>query len=971
MYQIINNRIVIPDDAVLMSKTDLHGTILSASEDFVHISGYSDPKELIGQPHNIIRNPIVPKQVFADLWSTINQGHDWNAIVVNKSRNGHEYWVEANVSPLMKDGKHIGYVSVRAAVTDEQIEAAKALYKRVESGSSTLVRGVEIKTTSKIMNYFNPLSWMKKFDIKSKFFVALTPILIAMAFYMGQSINNSYQLVNNNSLLAEKVIVIELLSEWVHESQKERGMTAGYLGSKGQKFADKIIQQRQLFDTKHKALQDFVFQSHIVDVPKMIERRLLIEKKLQNLDKIRQGVTQQTTPLSEALGYYTSLNKLILDTVAIFAKESTDPLITNEIFAYESFLKSKERAGIERAVLTNAFAKDAFGTGLYDKFIKLIAEQDAYMDGYLNHATKEMLESYQNTIQHPSFSEVEAYRKIAQEKAISGGFNTDPNIWFDTISQKIVQLKGLDTSIAKDIQRLVQNQLQQSQSDLTIAIIGLILVVLISSIFLIGSIISITRPLSMMQEFMSQGRLDKRVKLATSRDEIYQITQSFNHMMNLSQFAVNSVNEAVKKLAQGDFNHHVEYELGGEMNRLRDSMNSSLGVVKKAMLQVETGLTYLSNGEFDKNLDISDEFQGTFRELLQSAQLTLTQVNTAVSEINDVASSMADGKFDTQITADMKGSLNQVKTALNDALSQVNESVSAISETVTSNSQGDLTVTVQGNFSGDLKQLQEGINASVTQIRNLITDANNLSNSVASSAGLIADSNQDLSVRSKQQAASLEDTASSMEEMTAIVQQNADNARNANELSMKTVQASQEGVTVMKNTTDAMNSIQEASAKIADIVNLIDSIAFQTNLLALNAAVEAARAGEHGRGFAVVAGEVRNLAQKSADAAKDIKQLVDETTDQIGAGTELVNQTSESFDGINSNIANVSSLIEEITQSIQEQSQGIAQVNSAITQIDQDTQETTEIVSKASTEANSMNNDASQFKEVMGKFKIS
>jgi methyl-accepting chemotaxis protein len=206
--------------------------------------------------------------------------------------------------------------------------------------------------------------------------------------------------------------------------------------------------------------------------------------------------------------------------------------------------------------------------------------------------------------------------------------------------------------------------------------------------------------------------------------------------------------------------------------------------------------------------------------------------------------------------------------ALNDALSIVNKPISAISRTVTANSQGDLTAMVQGNFSGELKQLQEGVNSSLTQIRNLITDANGLSNSVASSANSIAQSNRDLSARSQEQAASLEETAASMKEVTAIVQQNADNAKQANTLSLKTVNASEQGVEGMKNTTRAMNSIQDASARISDIVSLIDSIAFQTNLLALNAAVEAARAGEHGRGFAVVAGEVRSLAQKSADAAK-------------------------------------------------------------------------------------------------------
>jgi len=891
--------------------------------------------------------------------------------VVNRTKQGHEYWVEANISPIIKSGQHIGYVSVRAAASDAQILEAKALYARIEKGASKLVKGVEKKSSGRWMRYVNPIEFMKRFSITGKFLIAAIPALMALFFYMGMSIFSDYKNVQSYTLFTEEAQLSSILSDWVHESQKERGMSAGYIGSNGQKFKTELPTQQTRFNEQFKIYQDALATGHLYELPAFKKRFELIEQKTAQLQTIRQGVLNNTLDISKALAFYTSLNKLMLDTVAEVANEMKDPEIANIVFAFESYLKSKERAGIERAVLTNTFAKDSFGPGFYEKFVRLVAEQDAYMDGFINHTPPESKANYEQMIQHPSFKQVKAFRALASEKAMTGGFGVDPTQWFTIITDKIQQLKALDNQIAETINSKINVKLEQAKSNFYRDLLILIFVLSIVIFLMVGAVTSITRPLKIMTEFMKQGRLDRRVKMLPSNDEVYQITQSFNHLMNLSQFAVNSVNESVQQLAKGDFTHKVDYEIGGEMDRLKHSMNTSLEVVSNAMQEIESSLGYLSNGDFKQTLTISEEFKGTFHDILHSAQLTLNQVDTAVTEINEVASHMAQGQFNTTINAEMKGSLNDVKLALNDALSQVNKSISAISRTVTANSQGDLTAMVQGNFSGELKQLQEGVNSSLTQIRNLITDANGLSNSVATSAHTIAQSNRDLSARSQEQAASLEETAASMEEMTAIVQQNADNAKQANTLSLKTVNASELGVEGMKNTTRAMNSIQDASAQISDIVSLIDSIAFQTNLLALNAAVEAARAGEHGRGFAVVAGEVRSLAQKSADAAKDIKLLVDRTTNQIEAGTKLVNQSSQSFDDINGNIANVSQLIEQIAQSIHEQSQGIAQVNSAITKIDRDTQETSQIVSQASSEADGMNQDASEFKEVMSKFKIS
>ena len=226
-----------------------------------------------------------------------------------------------------------------------------------------------------------------------------------------------------------------------------------------------------------------------------------------------------------------------------------------------------------------------------------------------------------------------------------------------------------------------------------------------------------------------------------------------------------------------------------------------------------------------------------------------------------------------------------------------------------------------------------------------------------------------LSERLINQAASLKQTSETMNQMNNQVQSNTDNANRANHVAQDAQTKANNGVEVMGQTIAAMNAIQESSDKIADIVTLIDSIAFQTNLLALNAAVEAARAGEHGRGFAVVAGEVRTLAQKSADAAKDIKNLIDETVVRVNQGSQLATESGEVLTNINTSILEVSQMINEIAHASNEQSTGVKQIHQAITEIDSVTQENSRLVEDTTHASNQLDDQASSLTQTMSYFK--
>ena len=283
---------------------------------------------------------------------------------------------------------------------------------------------------------------------------------------------------------------------------------------------------------------------------------------------------------------------------------------------------------------------------------------------------------------------------------------------------------------------------------------------------------------------------------------------------------------------------------------------------------------------------------------------------------------------------------------------------------------GDLTSNVEVKSKDETGQLMLALRDMNDSLKKIVSEVRSGTEAIGSGTKQIASGNTDLSQRTEEQASSLEETASSMEELTSTVKQNAENAKQANQLAMGASTVAVKGGQVVSEVVTTMSSINESSKKIVDIIGVIDGIAFQTNILALNAAVEAARAGEQGRGFAVVASEVRNLAQRSAAAAKEIKALIGDSVDKVGAGTKLVDEAGKTMEEIVNSVKRVTDIMSEITAASQEQSAGIEQVNQAITQMDQATQQNAARVEEAAAAAESLKEQAQNLQAAVAVFNI-
>ena len=339
-------------------------------------------------------------------------------------------------------------------------------------------------------------------------------------------------------------------------------------------------------------------------------------------------------------------------------------------------------------------------------------------------------------------------------------------------------------------------------------------------------------------------------------------------------------------------------------------------------------------------------------------------------DIDRIINLAAAGDFSRSLNADGKtGFFLSVCNGLNRLMDTTQIALTDIMRIFSALANGDLSQQIEREYQGEFGKLKLDANTTVEKLREVLENISSASASIAKGANEISEGNTDLSQRTEEQASSLEETASSMEEMITIVKQSEENANKANDLASSSITIAREGNTSVQATSVAMNEISQASTKIANIIGVIDEIAFQTNLLALNAAVEAARAGEQGRGFAVVAGEVRNLAQRSASAAKEIKALIQDSVTKVLDGAELVESSGKTLHRIVEEIERVGSMMQQIFNSAREQTSGIEQVNTAIAHMDQMTQQNAALVEEASATSENLADQAHQLDQMVAFFK--
>lgn len=461
---------------------------------------------------------------------------------------------------------------------------------------------------------------------------------------------------------------------------------------------------------------------------------------------------------------------------------------------------------------------------------------------------------------------------------------------------------------------------------------------------------------------MSNGDFSKQVQ-SDMKGDLLTLKCGVNNSVQAMGESIKNVNKVVQALSHGDFTQQIDANLSGEFETLKTNVNTSIASTRSAMQDITSLIAAMSKGQFSYNIEA--QLEGDFADLVDQANTAMMVVNQAIDEIDHVMSQLASGHLDARIDMDLPGQLAQIKDNVNTSIEAVANVFNVTNESLQLISEGKLNSDISEEFPGQFNSLKISTNETLNKLTQVVEEIKNTAVTVDGNSMEIMQGNEELSQRTLQQSSDLDSTAVSMDEIAATVRNTAENAQHANKLANNAKDSAQNGGVVVKDAIAAMSEINDASGKIADIISVIDGIAFQTNLLALNAAVEAARAGEQGRGFAVVAGEVRNLAGRSADAAQQIKHLITDTQEKVDVGSDLVAKSGDTLNQIIDQVEKVNALVADISNAAKEQSEGIQSVHSAMESLKVVTQQNTSMVEEGKSASMSLGNKASEMNELM------
>ncbi|WP_412479155.1 Cache 3/Cache 2 fusion domain-containing protein [Azonexus sp. IMCC34839] len=1007
---VVDREIVVRDDQMIVSKTNLKGQITYVNRDFLEISGFSE-QELIGEPHNILRHPDMPAAAFKDLWDTVQKGRPWRGMVKNRCKNGEFYWVEATVTPLREAGAVVGYMSVRRKPTKEQIDAATALYRDLNNGRASLDKKIGV---------FERLKIGQKVTLVASLVIAL--VLGMAAVVIGVRTQN----------------VLEGAA--VHDVTEKMKMVRNLLESTAEQSGQEAKRLNSMFAAQFS--EPFSLDANAGNTPLLKNGARVLNAQSAEVDRFTAATSAVATLfVKSGDDYYrvsTSVKKEDGSRAVGTALDRRHPayakLKAGESFVgkailfgkdyYTSYQPIKDASG---NVIGASFVGFDF-TGQMAKLKDRIKAIKVGETGYVFVLDMSEGEALGRLLVHPTKEgqsilnqKDESGREFIKDFiAAKGGVTRYPwrneELGETTAREKIVVGEPFQEWGWLAAGSTYVDELKRDAVTISMTVVGAIVIaLLVMAAVLFWQIRRmVSDPIHTVNDVLdrvAQGEYGAKCDISLDRpDEVGHLVRTLTTMQTRMGFEVaetKRVAEESLRLKIGLDNVATNVMLANSQLEIIYMNHSLMKMFEVAESAIKTALPNFDRHKLiGANIDVFHKNPAHQRGMLSrlsgahSAEIVLgdrtfsltvtpvidehgTRLGYAVEwrdrtgevlierQVAAVIAEASRGNLEARLdTSSLNGFFLALGNGINDLLSSNNKVLTDLGATFHRLAEGDLTIKMEQGYVGALAEAVDNANRTIDSMREIVGSIKEATDAINTAAKEIASGNQDLSSRTEEQASSLEETASSMEQLTSTVKQNADNAKQANELAGNAQLVAVKGGEVVGQVVDTMSAIHQSSSKIADIIGVIDGIAFQTNILALNAAVEAARAGEQGRGFAVVATEVRNLAQRSAAAAKEIKGLISDSVEKVEAGNKLVDQAGRTMEEVVSSIKRVAKIMSDISDASREQSSGIEQVSLAVSQMDEVTQQNAALVEEAAAAAESLEEQANNLANAVSVFKV-
>lgn len=426
---------------------------------------------------------------------------------------------------------------------------------------------------------------------------------------------------------------------------------------------------------------------------------------------------------------------------------------------------------------------------------------------------------------------------------------------------------------------------------------------------------------------------------------------------------------AANKISEGDLNIDINIDTKDEIGNLAQSFRKVVSAIKLLTTDANMLVTAAVEGKLETRADAS-KHNGDYKKIVDGINKTLDEITKPIKEASTVLKEMSNGNLGLKVKGEYKGDNAEIKNALNETIDSLSIYINEISNVLERMSNSDLDLVINAEYKGNFSKIKDALNLIIFSFNEVFSDINNSAEQVASGSMQVSDGSQSLSQGATEQASSVEELTTSITQIAAQTRENATNASRANELVLTAKGNAEQGADHMNEMLNSMKEINDSSSKISSIIKVISDIAFQTNILALNAAVEAARAGQHGKGFAVVAEEVRNLAARSANAAKETTDLIETSIKKVEIGTQIANDTSKALSQIVGDVIKATDLVGDIASASNEQATAIEQINKGIEQVSRVVITNSATAEESAAASEELSSQAELLRQMVGNFKL-